>query len=108
MRTSLIITGIFGVILVSMWIQLKAQRAEIIMLSERAAIARANFHVQRTINQQISDDRERMSQLLTERAQRNAQEKESLRNEITQLRDEMAGSRCVVPPTVTERLREPY
>ncbi|HGS4466442.1 TPA: hypothetical protein ACMDOB_003099 [Vibrio metschnikovii] len=92
----------------SMWIQLKAQRAEIIMLSERAAIARANFHVQRTINQQISDDRERMSQLLTERAQRNAQEKESLRNEITQLRDEMAGSRCVVPPTVTERLREPY
>ncbi|EKO3781404.1 hypothetical protein P0F39_002979 [Vibrio metschnikovii] len=78
------------------------------MLSERAAIARANFHVQRTINQQISDDRERMSQLLTERAQRNAQEKESLRNEITQLRDEMAGSRCVVPPTVTERLREPY
>ena len=92
----------------SMWIQLKAQRAEIVMLSERAATARANYHMQRTINQQISDDREHMSQLLTQRAQRNAQEKESLRNEITQLEQKMADSRCIIPADATERLREPY
>lgn len=92
----------------SMWIQLKAQRAEIVMLSERAATARVNYHMQRTINQSISDDREHMSQLLTQRAQRNAQEKESLRNEITQLERKMADSRCIIPVDVTERLREPY
>lgn len=100
---ALLIATLFG-----MAMHIKAQKAENSLLREQLASANATSLMRKTLLEQVSNERERMNTLLIERANRNAKQEEKLRYDIQFLEQQVADSRCAIPDTITEQLRQPY
>lgn len=92
----------------SMWLILKASKAEQAALRARLDAAKqANQTSQATI-ETLKHDQQYLNQLLVSRAQKNQQDRRQLNEQIDQLEQQMANVECDIPAAVTERLREPY
>ncbi|KUI97246.1 MULTISPECIES: hypothetical protein [Vibrio] len=77
-------------------------------LTAQVSQSSVQIMMQKNVLAQVSQEREQMNQILIRRARNSADNEEKLRHEIQTLQQEISGHPCVVPATVTERLRESY
>lgn len=94
--------------MMSMWLMLKASKAEQVALRARLeAVKQANQISQLTI-QTLQSDQVHMNQLLVQRVQTEQQTQRQLNEQVAELTQKMANIECHVPSDVTDSLREPY
>ncbi|WP_456297309.1 hypothetical protein M1D72_14130 [Vibrio sp. AK197] len=100
-----------GVIMVSMWLMLKASRAEQMALRARLEKALVTNQVSKTTIDALTKQSEAANRLLVERARAQSEKEAKLNDDIQHLRDRLNDEPCYQKPwprDVTERLREPY
>lgn len=100
--------AVVGVVMVSMWLMLKASKAEQVALHARLENAKqANTTSQLTIAT-LRTDQAQMNQLFVSRAQAEQQTKRQLDEQMETFKKKMANIQCHIPDDVTDSLREPY
>lgn len=102
------ISAVVAVLVVGMGIQIKTLSTKNDKLITKLAHSELQSGMQANIIDQLTQDREYINQLLTERAKRSAKEKEKLRDTIKSLKADMRNIECSIPESVTLKLRKPY
>ncbi|MEZ9233244.1 hypothetical protein AB4259_19410 [Vibrio amylolyticus] len=103
--------GVFALIfaaLVVMWIQLEASDAKRETAEQKLASALAANLVSQASIDTLTFDNEYINRLLIDRKRQNIKAKKVLRDEMEQLKADMANISCTIPSDVTERLQQPY
>ncbi|QMV16663.1 hypothetical protein [Vibrio spartinae] len=95
--------GVGSVILRIKWLVAENEK-----LTAQVAQSSVQIMMQKNVLDQVAQEREQINQLLIRRARNSADNEEKLRHEIQTLQQEISGHSCVIPVTVTERLRESY
>lgn len=96
------------VAMVSMWLLLKASKAEQAALRARFdALKAVNQTSELTINT-LRHDQEYMNTLLVSRTQKQQQDKRQLDEQISELESQLENMECHIPDSVTQRLQQPY
>lgn len=104
---------VIGVIvaMVSMWLMLKASKAEQLALSARLKNALSANQVSQATIDTLSDENSQINLLLVERTRKHNKVEGKLNADIKTLRTELANYECYQQPwpsDVIDRLREPY
>ena len=100
--------ALFIGLLVVQGLALKASYAEQALLQSQLDVKEQDNQThQRTIDT-LKQDNQHINQVLIARKQRQITQRQDLENEMQQLKQQMEGIECVVPRSVTDRLREPY
>lgn len=103
----LLVVAVF-VAMTSMWLLLKASKAEQAALRARLDAAKAaNQTSELTINT-LQHDQEYLNELLVSRAQKQQQDKRQLDEQISELESQLENVECRIPDSVTQRLQQPY
>ena len=103
-----LLVAVVLVAMTSMWLLLKASKAEQAALTARLDAAKAaNQTSELTINT-LRHDQQFMNDLLVSRARKQQQDKRQLHEQISELESELENVECHIPIGVTERLQQPY
>lgn len=105
-----LLVGVF-VAMVSMWLMLKASKAEQMALNGRLENALSANQVSQASINTLTDEKNQVNQLLVDRARKYNKVEGKLNADIKTLRTELAGYECYQQPwpsDVIDRLREPY
>ncbi|MDW6005493.1 hypothetical protein [Vibrio mangrovi] len=99
---------LFGCLVAGVILRIKWLVTENEKLTAQVSQSSVQIMMQKNVLDQVSQEREQMNQILIRRARTSADNEEKLRHEIQTLQQEISGHTCVVPVSVTERLRESY
>ncbi|WP_143699682.1 hypothetical protein [Vibrio sp. ES.051] len=95
----------------SMWLMLKASKAEQVALSARLDTALSTNQVNQVTIETLTEENHDSNQILVERARQHSMIGEQLNEDIETLRHQLADDECYQKPwpsDVTDRLRQPY
>ncbi len=100
-----------GVVMVSMWLMLKASKSEQAALRARLDNALSTNQVSQASIDTLTQENSDANQLLVKRARQHSTIEEQLNEDIEMLRGQLVGNECYQKPwpsDVANRLREPY
>ncbi|CDT98557.1 conserved exported hypothetical protein [Vibrio coralliirubri] len=100
-----------GVAMTSMWLMLKASKAEQAALRARLDTALSVNQVSQATIETLTQESSAANQLLVDRARLHSSIEEQLNDDIETLRGQLADNACYQKPwpsPVTDRLRQPY